>query len=75
MNRKHTLYILLICLLSIPPLQAQRLEGLSQEALLHQLDEAVAARKSYRNARVAQIDSMGHRAQQLEGIQRAEAYL
>ncbi len=75
MNRKHTLYILLICLLFIPPLQAQRLEGLSQEALLHQLDEAVAARKSYRNARVAQIDSMGHRAQQLEGIQRAEAYL
>ena len=73
MKRKHIFYFLIVFFLCTPPLQAQRLEELSQEELLERLDKSVASRKAYRSMLIAHLDSIGRNAHHLTGMPRAEA--
>ena len=75
MKREHIFYFLIVFFLCTPPLQAQRLEELSQEELLERLDKSVASRKAYRSMLIAHLDSIGRNAHHLTGMPRAEAYM
>lgn len=74
---KNTLkYICLLLLMFAQcSLQAQRLEDLSQEELLAQLDKLIAQKMDYRDRYIAVIDSMKRSAMQQTAEARAQTYL